>query len=142
MALKRFLAAVVCTGVLVLGGAATADEYRPDEFLRLSLPKALLSSKRLGPDAEFAPIPIEARSDRSDRAQADLDTSVWPKLPAPAHVVKTETVKPHVAKVDAPHTSARTKLAHRRSNPLDAQARDTRVQTWPCRSGGICNWQR
>jgi len=19
---------------------------------------------------------------------------------------------------------------------------DTRVQTWPCRSGGICNWQR
>ncbi|WP_213030894.1 hypothetical protein, partial [Acinetobacter baumannii] len=59
-----------------------------------------------------------------------------------AHVVKTETVKAHVAKVDAPRTSARTRLAHRRSNPLDAEARDTRVQTWPCKSGGICNWRR
>ena len=27
------------------------------------------------------------------------------------------------------------------SNPLDAQARDTRIQTWPCRSGAICGWQ-
>ena len=26
-------------------------------------------------------------------------------------------------------------------NPLDAQARDTRIQTWPCKSGGICGWQ-
>ena len=139
MVLKSAFAAVVCTGFLALGGAAVADEYRPDEFLRLNLPKVLLSPKRLGPDAEFAPIPIEARSDRT---RADLDTSVWPKLPARAKVVKTETVKTHVAKGNAARTPARTRLAHRHSNPLDAQARDTRVQTWPCKSGGICNWQR
>jgi len=24
----------------------------------------------------------------------------------------------------------------------DAQALDTRIQVWPCRSGGICNWKR
>ena len=139
MVLKSAFAAVICTGFLMLGGAAVADEYRPDEFLRLDLPKVLLSPKRLGPEAEFAPIPIEARS---DRAQADPDASIWPKLPARAHVVKTEAVKTHVAKSDAPRTPARTKLAHRHGNPLDAQARDVRVQTWPCKSGGICNWQR
>jgi len=136
---KRVFAAVVCTSFLVLGGVAMADEYRPSEFLGLNLPKVLLSPKRLGPDAEFAPIPIEARS---DRAQADTDASVWPKLPARAHVVKTEAVKPHVARSNAPHTPARTKLAHRHGNPLDAQARDTRIQTWPCKSGAICGWQR
>jgi hypothetical protein len=24
----------------------------------------------------------------------------------------------------------------------DAEAFDTRVQVWPCKSGGICDWQR
>jgi len=41
-----------------------------------------------------------------------------------------------------PRGAARTRLAHRHGNPLDAQAMDTRIQTWPCRSGGICNWKR
>ena len=72
MVLKSAFAAVVCTGFLMLGGAAVADEYRPDEFLRLDLSKVVLSPKRLGPEAEFAPVPIEARS---DRAQADPDAS-------------------------------------------------------------------
>jgi hypothetical protein len=35
---------------------------------------------------------------------------------------------------------AHTKLTHRR-NPLDAQALDSRIQVWPCKSGGICNWK-
>ena len=42
----------------------------------------------------------------------------------------------------AAHGNARVKLARRHGNPLDAQATDTRIQTWPCRTGGICNWQR
>jgi hypothetical protein len=46
------------------------------------------------------------------------------------------------AKPAQPRGAARVKLAHRRGNPLDAQAMDTRIQTWPCRSGGICNWKR
>src|SRR6266850_2340546 len=40
-----------------------------------------------------------------------------------------------------PRGVARTRLAHRHGNPLDAQAQDTRVQAWPCKSGGICNWK-
>jgi hypothetical protein len=38
--------------------------------------------------------------------------------------------------------SARTKLARRHRDPLNAQAMDTRVQAWPCKSGGICNWKQ
>ena len=137
MVLKSVFAAVVCTGFLVLGGVAAADEYRPDEFLGLNLAKVVLSSKRLGPDAEFVPVPIEARS---DRAQADPDASVWPRLPKHAtHVAKPQTAR---AVAEPPRASARTKLAHRHGNPFDAQARDTRIQTWPCKSGGICGWQR
>jgi len=34
------------------------------------------------------------------------------------------------------------KLARRHGNPLDAQALDTRIQTWPCKSGGICDWKQ
>jgi hypothetical protein len=136
MVLKSAFAAVVCTGFLVLGGVAVADEYRPGEFLRLDLSKAVLSPKRLGPEAELARIPIEARS---DRAQADPDASVWPRLPKHnMHVAKPQMPK---SSAEPPRAAARTKLAHRR-NPLDAQASDTRVQTWPCKSGGICNWQR
>jgi hypothetical protein len=137
MVLKSAFTAVLCTGFLVVGGVASADEYRPSEFLGLNLSRALLSPKRLGPEAEFAPVPIEARS---DRAQADPDASVWPKLSA--H--KVHVAKPQVAKtaVESPRGAAHTKLAHRHSNPLDAQARDTRIQTWPCKSGGICGWQR
>jgi len=157
MVLKSAFAAVLCAGFLMLGGVAVADEYRPDEFLRLDLSKVVLSPKRLGPEAEFAPVPIEARS---DRAQADPDASVWPTLPKHStHVAKhqiaksqaakslaskSQAGKPQVAKNSAtpPRTSARTKLAHRHGNPLDAQARDTRIQTWPCKSGGICDWQK
>ena len=111
MGLKSAVAAVVCTGFLVLGGVATADEYRPSEFLRLDLSKAVLSPKRLGPEAEFAPVPIEAKS---DRAQADPDASVWPRLPKHnTHATKTRIIKPQMAKSSAepPRGAALTKLA-------------------------------
>jgi hypothetical protein len=57
---------------------------------------------------------------------------------------KTRAVQDRVEK---PRGAARAKLARRHSNPLDAQARDTRIQhpriqTWPCKSGAICGWQR
>lgn len=130
MVLKSTFAAVLCTGFLALGGAAVADEYRPDEFLRLDLSKVVLSPKRLGPEAEFAPVPIEARTDRV-RTTTVTEPGIVPR-------------KTHVAAARAtpPRTPARTRLAHRHGNPLDAQARDARIQTWPCKSGGICGWQR
>jgi len=155
MVVKSASVAAVLIGLLALCGPAAADEYRPSEFLNLDLSKAMLSPKRLGPETQFAPVPGEAST---DAARAGADVTVWPKLSGETHVVKTDVVKPHVAKTRvakthitkpraepqqaAAHTNARVKLARRHSNPLDAQATDTRIQTWPCRSGGICNWHR
>jgi hypothetical protein len=133
MVLKNAIATALCTGLLMLGGAALADEYRADEFLGLDLSKALLSPKRLGPETQFAPVRIEART---DRRPVKTERVVVSKEAAP---------KPQIAaheRAEKPRGAARTKLARRHSNPLDAQARDTRIQTWPCRSGGICGWQR
>ena len=141
MVLKSAFVAAVCTGLLALAGPANAAEYRPAEYLKLDLSKALISPKRLGPEARFAPVRIEARDDevQADSANADLEASVWPKLPPrKARVAKT-TEKPSTEPSRAP---ARAKLAKRHGNPLDAQARDARIQTWPCKSGGICSWQR
>jgi hypothetical protein len=132
MVLKRAFAAALCAGLLISLVPAMADEYRADEFLGLDLSKAVLSPKRLGPETEFAPVPIEAKADRAPaRAEQTADRKT---------VVRTTRVK--VAHVERPRGAARVKLAKRHSNPLDAQARDTRIQTWPCKSGGICDWQR
>jgi hypothetical protein len=152
--LKKGFAAALCTGLLALGGPAMADEYRPDEFLRLDLSKAVLSPKPLGPPTHFAPVPVEAKADRgSEGTQAGTE----PKADRQT-VVHTESITPKVKQAHAerpraaartkelraerPRATARAKLARRPSNPLDAQALDTRIQVWPCKSGGICNWKR
>ena len=131
MGLKIVAVTALCTGLLLSGGAALADEYRADQFLGLDLSQAVLSPKRLGPETQFAPVRIEARSD--------------PRPVKTEHVVvaKEAAPKPQMAqhRVEKPRAAARTKLARRHSNPLDAQARDTRIQKWPCTSGGICGWQ-
>jgi hypothetical protein len=131
MGLKMAIATALCMGLLMSGGAALADEYRADQFLGLDLSQAVLSPKRLGPETQFAPVRIEART---DRRPVKTERVVVSKEAAP---------KPQVAqeRVEKPRAVARTKLARRHSNPLDAQARDTRIQKWPCKSGGICGWQ-
>ena len=131
MVVKSAFAAAFCTGLLMSGGAALADEYRADQFLGLDLSQAVLSPKRLGPETQFAPVRIEARTDRR------------PVKTERVVVAKEAAPKPQVAleRVEKPRAVARTKLARRHSNPLDAQARDTRIQKWPCTSGGICGWQ-
>jgi hypothetical protein len=154
MVLKHVFIAAVCLVLLGWSGVSVADEYRPDQFLGLDLSKALLSPKPLGPPAEFAPLPVQAKADRgNDRAQAQAQT------PAPAQLQAESTAAPnvtqarirpaHVPKLRVAHVrsekpvgAARIRLAHRHGNPLDAQAFDTRIQVWPCRSGGICNWKR
>ena len=109
-------------------GLAIADQYKPDEYLGLDLSKAVLSPKRLGPPSKFAPVAVEARGD----------------APKPIATERVHVPAPKVARAKSapPRSAARTKLAHRHRNPLDAQAMDTRIQTWPCKSGGICNWKR
>jgi len=129
--------------LLLSASASVAAEYRPEEFLRLDLSKAVLSPKPLGPPAEFAPVAVEAKGetkgDRTSKNTAEVipaASKVAPKVArsrrqaaAPAHSEMSKGLAHH-------------KLARRRGNPLDAQAMDTRIQVWPCRSGGICNWRQ
>jgi hypothetical protein len=130
MVLKSVFAAVVGAALLA-SNPSMADGYKPEEFLSLDLSKAALSPKPLGPAAQFEPVRVEDKTDSRSRA---LHTSAVPKA---APKIKTAH-----ARAEKRHAAARTKLVRRHTNPLDAQAFDTRIQVWPCKSGGICNWQR
>jgi len=151
MVLKRVYQFALCASLLLWAGSAPADEYRPDEFLGLDLSAAVLSPKRLGPPTEFAPVAVEARAEpKAERKILVRTTRVLTKnVVHTARVVRSARVapkhdvvaKPRVAS-PKPRIVASTKLARRHSNPLDAQAMDTRIQVWPCRSGGICDWKR
>ena len=138
MVLKSVHFAVAIALVLAGAGFARADDYKPDEYLGLDLSKAVLSPKRLGPETQFAPVALEAKG--GNEAQARAEPMDVPKKVAAERVHVAEPKVAH-ARSAQPRGAARTKLAHRHGNPLDAQAMDTRIQTWPCRSGGICNWK-
>lgn len=139
MVLKSVPFAIAFALVIAGGGVARADDYKPAEYLSLDLSKAVLSPKRLGPETHFAPVALEARGGNEAQARAEpLDV---PKKVAAERVRKGEP-KAAQAKSTQPRGAARTRLSHRNGNPLDAQAMDTRIQTWPCRSGGICDWKR
>ncbi|WP_159007284.1 hypothetical protein [Bradyrhizobium sp. S69] len=132
---RNIFTAAVCAGLLAWGGLSAAaddlpNQYRPSEFLNLDLSKAVLSPKPLGPPSTFAAVPIEADSG-SPGAQARAE----PK-PASGSVIRKTRV------AEKPRGAARTRLARRHSNPLDAEAFDRRIQVWPCKTGGICDWQR
>src|SRR4051812_17174636 len=140
---KVCFAAAIGAVFFLTGTSSFAEEYRPDEFLTLDLSKAVLSPKPLGPPAQFEPIRVQARTDFESRTVKAERVHVDP---VPRHVnamrktaarTKIVQVRPEPARVPP-----RTKLVRRHGNPLDAQASDTRIQVWPCKSGGICNWQR
>ncbi|MBR0955746.1 hypothetical protein [Bradyrhizobium japonicum] len=139
MVLKSVPFAIAFALAIAGGGIARADDYKPDEYLGLDLSKAVLSPKRLGPETHFAPVALEARG--GNEAQARAEPVDVPKKVAAERVRVAEPKVAHT-KGTQPRGAARTRLSHRHGNPLDAQAMDTRIQTWPCRSGGICNWKR
>ncbi|MEZ2140780.1 hypothetical protein AAE026_00525 [Bradyrhizobium sp. DN5] len=139
MVLKSVPFAIAVALVLAGAGIARADDYKPDEYLSLDLSKAVLSPKRLGPETKFAPVALEARG--GNEAQARAEPIDVPKKVAAERVHVAEPKVGH-ARSAQPRGAARTKLSRRHGNPLEAQARDTRIETWPCRSGGICNWKR
>jgi len=148
MVLKNVSIALICATLLAWSSLSIADEYRPDEFLSLDLSRALLSPKSLGPPSEFAPVQVEAKTDRgSEPAEARAGSKAVSRIVKTKRIVMPST---RVARMRAekplrserPRGAARTKLARRHGNPLDAQAFDTRIQVWPCKSGGICNWKR
>jgi len=147
-------AAFLAWGGMSIGAESQPGEYRPNDFLGLDLPTAVLSPKRLGPTTQFAPVKIEDASGDAGQ-QAGAETNSVPDKPAPDKVVadKADAGNPDAelysrsarvaARVAKPRGASRVKLARQQhGNPLDAQASDTRIQVWPCRSGGICNWQR
>ena len=143
MVLKNVFVAIICAVLTGWSGVSVADEYRPDQFLGLDLSGAVLSPKRLGPTAEFEPVPVQARDDReSENPQARAEPTTEPRLHTQSPRIADLPVEEPTVRVQKPHVAARTKLAHRHRNPLDAQASDARVQVWPCKSGGICNWKR
>lgn len=142
MVLKCLVPAVLA-GALLASGSASAADYRPDDFLTLDLSKAVFSKAPLGPATQFAPVAVEAKGDRSEPAWARNDLKVEPKQ-VPIRSVRAAA--PHrltYVASERRHGASRVKLAHRHGNPLNAQAMDTRIQTWPCKSGGgICDWRR
>jgi hypothetical protein len=165
MVLKSVFIAVICVLLLAWSGLSIADGYRPGEFLGLDLSNAVLSPKPLGPPSQFAPGPLDVSADRGDEeTQAKAEPQPEPKEAEPKTVVHTVRVEPaqtekenttrvaHVrrevstpvahARAEKPRGAGRVKLARRHGNPLDAQALDTRIQVWPCNTGGICNWKR
>jgi hypothetical protein len=137
MGLNNAMAVALCTGLLLSGGAALADEYRAGQYLGLDLSQAVLSPKRIGPETQFAPVRIEARS---ESRPVKTERVVVAKEAAPQPQIDEQQVDKQ-ARVAKPRPAARTKLVRRHGNPLDAQARDTRIQKWPCTSGAICGWQ-
>jgi hypothetical protein len=148
MILKTILTAAICAVLLTGAAPSKADQYRPDEFLSLDLSRAVLSPKPLGPSSEFAPVAIEARTDpgtegasaRMDGSKIAVSRNLKVTVPRVAVAVPNATAA-HI-RPEKPRGMGRAKLAQSHGNPLDAQARDTRIQVWPCQSGGICNWQR
>ena len=141
---RNFFTAVICTAMLMWSGLALADQYRPDELLNLDLSKAVLSPKPLGPASGFTPGPLDVKTDngitgvQANKEKANTESAnAEPKSEPVITVHKTRIV--HAEK---PRSSTRARLARRHGSPLDAEAFDARVQVWPCKSGGICNWKR
>jgi hypothetical protein len=155
MVLRNGFAALLGAALLSWSSLApAADEYRPGQFLGLDLSSAVLSPKPLGPPAEFVPGPLDVTADHGNEgvpasAQASSEPKAAAQAKAAAQVIEPKATPKIVAprtriahlRSEQPHGAARTRLARHRGNPLDAQAFDTRIQVWPCRSGGICNWR-
>ena len=136
MSLKSVFVAVLCAASVAAVSSARADQYRPEEFFSLDLRKAVLSPKPLGPPAQFEQVRVEAKTDFQSKPVHTTPIHVN-AMPKAADKIRSVHARP-----DKPRAPARTRLVRHHGNPLDAQASDTRIQVWPCRSGGICNWQR
>lgn len=153
-----WLAAVGAVAV-TWSSLSVADEYRPDQFLGLDLSRAVLSPKPLGPANSFTPGPLDVRVDRGDNHATPASAALTPEpkivrsVPirsesrtasvAAHHSIRSNrAIRAARAQMVPPRHAPRTALALHGRNPIDAQAADTSIQVWPCRSGGICSWKR
>ena len=118
MAPKYAFAVLGSLALLALGAPALANDYRAGELLTLDLSKAVLSPKRIGPPAEFAPVPVQARTD-SQQVVAEPKAAGQRAVRA-AHSSRQADVKPVS-----------------RSDPLDVLGMGPPRRSWVCNSGGI-----
>jgi hypothetical protein len=167
--IRRGWLAAIGAMALAWNGPSSAQQYRPDEFLNLDLSRAVLSPTPLGPATSFVPGPLDVTVDRGNNAaEAKPEFAVEPKAvptatvhaesrpetrpnsqpdskPVAKTALRTAAPRARVAQARAERPAPRKPRAlvalHQRS-PMEAQARDTSIQVWPCRSGGICNWKR
>ena len=116
---KKLCTALVAATLLAWIGGSVADDYRPGELLSLDLSTAVLSPKPLGPAQNFAPVPVEARADRPNRAaQARAAPKAEPRTEAKFETkIETKAVAPRTgvaqARAEKPRGAARTRLARR-----------------------------
>jgi hypothetical protein len=149
MFLKNITVLGLSVAIVAASAVAFSAEYRPDDFLTLDLSKAVLSPTPLGPASRFAPVPVKAKSDPAGDVKTDG------KLEANTHVSRARPLRERFAVHEKPRRevqllaerrrgAARVRLTQRHSDPLDARAQvmSRRVQVWPCKSGGICNWKQ
>jgi hypothetical protein len=168
MVLNRVCFAALGVMIVAWSGLSAAQQYHPNEFLNLDLSRAVLSPKPLGPVSSFSPGPLDVTIDRGkDAAPASAELVVDPKTvtTATVHAENNSTSKNSTSKNSTSKTAIRTAASGMRAarvrtaersaphkpralvalhgrNPMEAQARDTAIQTWPCKSGGICKWKR
>ena len=133
MVLKNAACDRTLHGAPVVGRPVLADEYRAHEFLGLDLSQRRSLAEAARPGGAIRP-----RSDRGEIRSHAGENGTRGGLEGG----RAQARKIAQNRVEQPRAAARTRLARRPSNPLDAQARDTRIQTWPCKSGAICGWQR
>jgi hypothetical protein len=157
MALRNVFIAGIGVAALAWSDPLVAQQYHAGEFLNLDLSSAVLSPKPLGPATSFTPGPLDVTVDHgNDATQAHAESVVGPKT-VPAATVHVESKS--ATQTTLGTTASRKRVAHARAersaphapralvalhgrNPVEAQARETRIQVWPCKSGGICHWKR
>jgi hypothetical protein len=85
-------------------------------------------------------------ADNNSTPQNSAPNNSTPKNSTPKTALKTAAPGMGADRVRTAERSVlhkpRALVALHGRNPMEAQARDTTVQTWPCKSGGICNWKR
>ena len=133
MVLKNTFIALIGALFMAWSGVSAADEYRPDQFLGLDLSKAALSPKPARASHRILAVPDRgkeryASEDAQPRAEPMSEARLAvhePNLVIPeTRVIEKAGVsrKTGVAhlRAEKPRGAARTKLARRHGNPLDA----------------------
>ena len=123
MVLKRVVPALVAAALLAGGSVARADEeYRPSEFLGLDLSQAVLSPKRLGPPAEFAPVALQAETEAKEaKNEAAGDHASEPYWAREELDVQPKEVAVQDLRVTPPNRIAHDRIAHDRSDSDDTR---------------------